>query len=93
MDTSIDTVMVIRTHFMKILKTTSERKLSFFMTDVAIFYMIMLWIVSNPVFLYMFKTIERMCRHFFLLCKFYWLFQVTNALCISSCIGSAWIFV
>ena len=47
-------------------KTTTERRLSLFMTDVAIFYVAMLGIVTNHMLFYIcWKTVEWVCGYFF----------------------------
>ena len=56
MDTLIDKVMVIRTSFLQDIENNQWKLSQFFMTYVTIFYVTMLRIVTNHVFLCMLKN-------------------------------------
>ena len=67
-----------------------------FMTDVIVFCVAVLRIVTNHVFIYIYiyicwKTIEWVCRHFFVikLWVFYLLLEVANVWCIVALYGFA----
>ena len=69
MNTRIEKVMVIQTSFMQDIEKQPVKGGSvLFMTDVTVFYMTMLRIVTYHMFIYIYiclKTIELVCEHFF----------------------------